>query len=64
MRLQIIRYTMSFKVTWLGQALKYALKYVLFNEPSSSYSNIALFVSGMIESVSKFLLNETISNRA
>jgi hypothetical protein len=35
---------MPFKVTWLGQALKYALKYVLFHEPSSSYSNIALFV--------------------
>ena len=44
MRLQIKRYTMPFKVTWLGQALKYALKYVLFHEPSSSYSNIALFV--------------------
>jgi len=41
MRLQIIKYTMPFKLTRLGQALKYALNYVLFHEPTSSYSNIA-----------------------
>jgi len=33
---------MPFKLTRLGQALKYALNYVLFQEPRTSYSNIAL----------------------